>query len=115
MCRVWRGYDVAGIGGGEFTLWLILHQKVAPLYWRSDTHTHISLHWNMYLVLQQKLFLDLVKKPMTTQHNNNNATMMAKAMDGNTENVGGGRGVQRRWPQRWWPKDDQQQRWWWRR
>ncbi len=27
-------------GGGEFTLRLIPHQKVAPLYWRSDTHTH---------------------------------------------------------------------------
>jgi hypothetical protein len=36
----------------------------------------------MYLVLQQKLFLDLVKKPMTTQPNNNNATVMVKAMDG---------------------------------
>ncbi len=31
------------------------------------------------LVLQQKLFLDLVKKPMTSQPNNNNATVMAKA------------------------------------
>jgi hypothetical protein len=40
MCGVWREYDVAGIGGGEFTLWLIPRQKVAPLYWRSDTHTH---------------------------------------------------------------------------
>ncbi len=39
----------------------------------------------MYLVLQQKLFLDLVKTPMTTQHNNNNATVMAKAMDGNSK------------------------------
>ncbi len=40
MCGVWRGYDVAGIGGGEFTLRLVPRQKVAPLYWRSDTHTH---------------------------------------------------------------------------
>jgi hypothetical protein len=40
MCGVWREYDVAGIGGGEFTLRLIPRQKVAPLYWRSDTHTH---------------------------------------------------------------------------
>jgi hypothetical protein len=39
MCEVWRGYDVAGIGGGECTLWLIPRQKVTPLYWRSDTHT----------------------------------------------------------------------------
>jgi hypothetical protein len=44
MCRVWRGYDVAGVGGGEFTLRLIPHQKVAPLYWRSDTHTHMRPH-----------------------------------------------------------------------
>ncbi len=42
----------------------------------------ISLHWNIYLVLQQKLFLDLVKKTMTTQPNNNNATVMAKTING---------------------------------
>jgi hypothetical protein len=36
MCGVWRGYDVAG----EFTLRLVLCQRVAPPYWRSDTHTH---------------------------------------------------------------------------
>ncbi len=42
MCGVWREYDVAGIGGGEFTLRLTPRQKVAPLYWRSDTHTHTS-------------------------------------------------------------------------
>ncbi len=40
MCGVWRGYDVAGVGGGEFTLRLVPRQKVAPLYWRSDTHIH---------------------------------------------------------------------------
>ncbi len=40
MCGVWRGYDVAGVGGGEFALQLVLRQRVAPLYWRSDTHTH---------------------------------------------------------------------------
>jgi hypothetical protein len=40
MCGVWRGYDVAGVGGGEFALRLVLRQRVAPLYWRSDTHTH---------------------------------------------------------------------------
>jgi hypothetical protein len=32
------------LGGGEFTLRLIPHQKVAPLYWRSDTHTHTHTH-----------------------------------------------------------------------
>jgi hypothetical protein len=31
MCGVWRGYDVAGVGGGEFTLRLVPRQKVAPL------------------------------------------------------------------------------------
>jgi hypothetical protein len=36
----------------------------------------------MYLVLQQKLFLDSVKKTMTTQPNNNNAAVMAKTMKG---------------------------------
>ncbi len=40
MCGVWRGYDIAGIGGGEFALRLVLRQRVALLYWRSDTHTH---------------------------------------------------------------------------
>ena len=35
-----REYDVAGVGGGEFTLRLVPRQKVAPLYWRSDTQTH---------------------------------------------------------------------------
>ncbi len=40
MCGVWRGYDAAGIGGGEFALRLVLRQRVAPFYWRSDTHTH---------------------------------------------------------------------------
>ncbi len=40
MCGVWRGYDVAGVGGGEFALRLVSRQRVAPLYWRSDTHTH---------------------------------------------------------------------------
>jgi hypothetical protein len=40
MCGVWRGYDVTGVGGGEFALQLVSRQRVAPLYWRSDTHTH---------------------------------------------------------------------------
>jgi hypothetical protein len=54
----------------------------------------------MYLVLQQKLFLDLVKKPMTAQPNNNNTTVMAKAMngDGNSKSGDGGSGVRRRQP-----------------
>ena len=40
---VWRGYDVAGVGGGEFALRLVSRQRVAPLYWRSRTHTYT--HW----------------------------------------------------------------------
>jgi hypothetical protein len=40
MCGAWRGYDVTGIEGGEFTLQLIPYQKVASLYWRSDMRTH---------------------------------------------------------------------------
>jgi hypothetical protein len=40
MCRSLRGYDIAGVERGEFNLWLIPHQKIASLYWRSDTHTH---------------------------------------------------------------------------
>jgi hypothetical protein len=27
-------------GGGEFALRLVLHQRAAPLYWRSRSHTH---------------------------------------------------------------------------
>jgi hypothetical protein len=74
-----------------------------------------SLHWNMYLVLQQKLFPDLVKQTNETQPNNNNATVMAKAMngDGNSESRGWSRGARRRQPQRWCPKE-QRQWWWWR-
>ncbi len=54
----------------------------------------------MYLVLQQKLFLDLVKKTMTTQPNNNNASVMDKAMngDGDSKSRGGGCGARQRWP-----------------
>jgi hypothetical protein len=53
MYGVWREYDIAGIGGGEFTLRLIPCQKVAPLYWRSDTHTHTHTHFHTarYIVL----------------------------------------------------------------
>ncbi len=29
-------------------MWLILRQKVAPLYWRSDTHTHIHFGATLY-------------------------------------------------------------------
>jgi hypothetical protein len=42
--RIWREYDVTCIGGGGFTLRLILLQKVAPLNWSSDTHTHTHTH-----------------------------------------------------------------------
>ena len=35
-----RGYDGAGVGGGEFALRLVPRQRVAPLYWRSSSHTH---------------------------------------------------------------------------
>jgi hypothetical protein len=34
------------LGGGKFTLRLILRQKVAPLYWKSDTHTHTLAMFN---------------------------------------------------------------------
>jgi hypothetical protein len=30
-------------GGGEFALRLVSHQRVAPLYWRSDTHKHTHI------------------------------------------------------------------------
>jgi hypothetical protein len=50
----------------------------------------------------------LGKKTMTTQHNNNIATVMAKAMDGDSESGGGGSGVWRRRPQWWRPKDQRQ-------
>ncbi len=66
----------------------------------------------MYLVLQQKLFLDLVKKTMTAQPNNNNATVMAKAIngDGDSKIRGGGSGARWRRPQQCQPKE-QRQRW----
>jgi len=35
-----REYDVAGIGGGEFALRLVPHQRAAPFYRRTRTHTH---------------------------------------------------------------------------
>ncbi len=37
---VWRGYDIAGIGGGEFALRLVPRQRAAPFYRRTRTHTH---------------------------------------------------------------------------
>jgi hypothetical protein len=61
MCGVWSEYDVAGIGGGEFTLWLIPRQKVAPLYWRSDTHTH------MMPLVQLALMLGLTNARLATK------------------------------------------------
>jgi hypothetical protein len=58
MCRAWRGYGVAGVGGSEFALWLILHQKAASLYWRSDTHTHtLAVHGLEELCFQLCLVL----------------------------------------------------------
>ncbi len=54
MCGVWRGYDVAGVEGGEFALRLVSRQRVAPLYWRSDTHTYTTPSpWWCHLTLQQ--------------------------------------------------------------
>jgi hypothetical protein len=38
--RSLRGYDIAGIGGGEFALRLVPPQSAAALYWRSSSHTH---------------------------------------------------------------------------
>jgi hypothetical protein len=32
------------LGGGEFALRLVSRQRVAPPYWRSDTHTHMRPH-----------------------------------------------------------------------
>jgi hypothetical protein len=36
-----RGYDVAGIGGGEFALWLIQRQRAAPST-GGQVHTHMT-------------------------------------------------------------------------
>jgi hypothetical protein len=58
MCGVWRGYDVAGVGGGEFALRLASRQKVAPLYWRSDTHTHTHTHAPPYFLHRMHGFLE---------------------------------------------------------
>ncbi len=33
-------YDIAGVGGGEFALWLVPRQRAAPFYRRTRTHTH---------------------------------------------------------------------------
>ncbi len=46
---VWRGYDVAGIGGGEFALRLVLRQRAAPHYPWSRTHTQVT---NLYAFSQ---------------------------------------------------------------
>jgi hypothetical protein len=59
MCRFWRGYDVAGVGGGKFTLRLIPRQKVAPLYWRSDTHTHTHTHTHIHIISTPSLLQGL--------------------------------------------------------
>ncbi len=58
--RSLEGYDVAGVGRGEFSLRLASRQRVAPLYWRSDTHTHTHRKMNT-LALRglEELFLQL--------------------------------------------------------
>ncbi len=38
-----RGYDVTGVGGGEFALRLVPRQRAAPHYWRSSSHTHTHM------------------------------------------------------------------------
>jgi hypothetical protein len=43
---VWRGYDVAGVGGGDFALRLILRQRAAPFYRWTRTHTHTQSGFN---------------------------------------------------------------------
>jgi hypothetical protein len=66
MCGVWRGYDVAGVGGGKFALQLVLHQRVAPLYWRSDTHTHIRVASTWHTLLTSHVSLRLARRPSAT-------------------------------------------------
>jgi hypothetical protein len=49
----------------------------------------------------------LCKKKMTTQPNNNNATVMTKTMngDGDSKSRGRGGGAWRWGPQQWWPME----------
>ncbi len=43
------GMTLQALGGGEFALWLVPRQRVAPFYRRSRTHTHscavVSVFW----------------------------------------------------------------------
>jgi hypothetical protein len=67
MCGVWREYDIAGVGGGEFTLRLIPHQKVAPLYWRLDTHTHTYRNNKDYLIHIITILCIIEQKEMASE------------------------------------------------
>jgi hypothetical protein len=51
MCGVWRGYDITGVGGGEFALQLVSCQRVAPPYWRSDTHIHTLFKYILTVII----------------------------------------------------------------
>ncbi len=48
---VWRGYDIAGVGGSEFALQLVPHQRAAPFYRRTRTHTHAHTQYQSFHVL----------------------------------------------------------------
>jgi hypothetical protein len=68
MCRVGRGYDVAGVGGGEFALRLASRQRVAPFYWRSDTHTHTQITHRLEACTKELIFYQEHRKRFRRKH-----------------------------------------------
>jgi hypothetical protein len=75
MCGVWRGYDVAGVGGGEFALRLASRQRVTPLYWRSDTHTHTHIHNLMKTLSSDPVIGTVVKVPIQAKMEDDNVDL----------------------------------------
>jgi hypothetical protein len=43
-------YDIAGVGGGEFALRLVPHQRAASFYWRTRTHSHTVMNNQDYTI-----------------------------------------------------------------
>ncbi len=61
---VWRRYDVAGVGGGEFALRLVTRQRAAPFYQRTRTHTHTQATNSLY----PSVFFTWTYHPSPTHH-----------------------------------------------
>ncbi len=63
-----RGYDVAGVGGGEFAFWLVLRQRAAPHNWRSSSHTLTHTYLCYFLKNVELLYSTALPLSPNTMH-----------------------------------------------